>query len=398
MRGHPNGRLDARAADRGADLWEELLAFRSAGVVRLLAERLAASVQGPMKVMQVCGTHTWSFLRHGLPRLVPPELAVIAGPGCPVCVTDQTDIDWILDLCREDGVVLATFGDLMRVPGNRGSLLDLKDRGRDVRVIVSPTDVLDIALAEPGRRVVLVAIGFETTAPTVAATVLSASRLGLGNLSVILLLKRLVVALPVLLTGVSVDGLLCPGHVAAVVGAQAFEPLVRRLSLPCVVGGFEPVDILAALLEIAVRRQDAPSSPPRLVNAYPRAVTWAGNAYAQALVSSVFDEDGAAWRGLGHIPGTGYALREPFARFAVRRVCKQVRRVGGRVGRTADGVARVGDEVGCICDQVILGRAGPSECPLFGSACTPDSPIGPCMVSHEGTCAAYYHCREDDSG
>lgn len=345
----------------------------------LLAEihRLSSSQARPLRIMEVCGTHTVSIFRHGIRSLLPASITLFSGPGCPVCVTPASHIDLCLQAARQPGVILATFGDLLRVPGSSGSLADARARGEaQVEVVYSPMDALELAQKQPDAQVVFPGIGFETTAPTLAATVLAAGQRGVNNFSIIPLAKTMPAVLVELLgdAELKLSGLLCPGHVSAIIGAAAYQPLVERYKLGCAVAGFEPADILAGLLALL---QQAARGEARVDNCYPRVVTDTGNKRAQALLAQVFDEVASEWRGLGSINASGLALKSAYRQFDA------IERFGLKASAAAD-------PPGCRCGLVLKGRIQPPECPLYGRACTPISPVGPCMVSTEGTCAAYY--------
>lgn len=354
--------------------------FREREVCAALLEeirRLSTAVAGPVRIMEVCGTHTVSIFRHGIRSLLPKNITLLSGPGCPVCVTPAGHIDLCLQAAALPGVILATFGDLLRVPGSSGSLADARARGEaQVEVVYSPMDALDLARKKPEAQVVFPGIGFETTAPTLAATVLAAEQRRVENFSIIPLAKTMPVVLKELLADAELElsGLLCPGHVSAIIGADAYQPLVERYKLGCAVAGFEPADILAGLLALL---QQELSGDKRVQNCYSRVVTDKGNRRAQALLTRVFNEVPSEWRGLGHIASSGLALKSNFAVFDASK----------RFELTASAAA---DPPGCRCGLVLKGRILPPECPLYGRACTPLSPVGPCMVSTEGTCAAYY--------
>lgn len=358
--------------------WQSLNSYRSPQLVQQLADAINTSCQGRVEIMQVCGTHTWSYRRHGLAALLTRNLSLVAGPGCPICVTDARDLDWIMDLAEEKQNTLVTFGDLMRVPGSNGSLAEMQSRGADIRVVLSPLKALDIALAEPFRRVILVAIGFETTAPAVAATLQHAHRLCLSNFSILLLLKRLIPALRYLFAQEKPDGILCPGHVATVVGKQAFAFLPQELQLPSAIAGFEPVDMLLGLLDLVHQLK---AGDAKITNTYPRVVTEQGNHIAKSLMEATFEPAPSQWRGLGELPTTGYRLQDTLLRF------------GFNPPASFSPKATSGQ---CLCHLVILGKRTPQACPSFRKNCTPDNPLGPCMVSQEGTCAAHYYYPDLD--
>lgn len=332
----------------------------------------------PVRLMEVCGTHTVSIAKAGLKQVLPPHVRLISGPGCPVCVTPAAAIDQILALAMTPGITVATYGDLLKVPGSRRGedLRRCRAMGADIRVVYSPMDALELAGQMPHRQVVFLGVGFETTAPGTAITVLEAARKGLANFFMLSLLKTTTPAIRALLSrpDTAVNGLLCPGHVAAVVGSEAFRFLPEQYGLPAVVGGFEPADLLYAVYSLL--RQIADGNPT-LENEYARAVRPEGNPAAMAAMERVLEPCGSLWRGLGHIPGSGLALREEFTPWDASKAF-------GLSPVTAD------TPTPCRCGDVICGLLEPAECPLFGTACTPDAPTGPCMVSGEGACAAAY--------
>jgi hydrogenase expression/formation protein HypD len=301
-------------------------------------------------------------------------------------VTDQSEIDAFVNIARTPDVITATFGDLMRVPGTGSSLGHERAKGADVRVVYSTVDALEIARRHPDRRVVFLGVGFETTAPTIAASILAAREQGLGNYSVFSAHKRVMPALFALMAmeDIRIDGFLLPGHVSLVIGADAYRPLFARHRIPCVIAGFEPGDVLDGIHRLVGQIEE---QRPDLENAYRRAVTPEGNRKAQALLQSAFIPVDAAWRGMGRIPDSGLAIRDEFAAYDARRVFDIV-------------LEDVPEPKGCDCGQIITGRKAPPECRLFRRACTPVHPIGPCMVSSEGTCAAYYryHPEGGDGG
>ncbi|MCX7818309.1 MAG: hydrogenase formation protein HypD [Kiritimatiellae bacterium] len=330
----------------------------------------------PLRVMEVCGTHTMAVGRHGLRKRLPHSLRLISGPGCPVCVTDSGYLEAALALTAR-GVAIATFGDLLHVPtANGDSLAACRSRGGRVQVCYSPLDAVRLAAAEPSREWVFLAIGFETTIAPVLAALERAEAAGVRNLTVLVAFKRVLPAMEAVLAGgAAIDGFLCPPHVSTVIGAAAYRSIAERYRRPCVVAGFEPLDILVALVELA---RLIVADRPAVVNEYDRVVTEQGNPRAQRLIEAWLEPCVARWRGLGDLPDSGYRLRrERAVRFDAEL------RHGVRVG--------TGREVrGCRCGEVIAGRLDPPECPLFARKCTPDSPVGPCMVSSEGSCAAWF--------
>lgn len=341
-------------------------------------EQLQTTAAGvrPMTFMEVCGTHTMSAFRCGLPSVMPENITLLSGPGCPVCVTAQGDIDQLIELAFTREVIVCTYGDMLRVPGRRGSLQLARARGADIRVVYSATDALEHARQEPEREFVFAAVGFETTAPATAAVVRLAARDKLQNFSVLVSHKRVLPALRALLDSgqTRLDGLLCPGHVSVILGADVYQPLVDDYHLPCVIAGFEERLMITALTQLARQVCDGKA---QLVNQYPEAVTREGNRVALNLLEEVFEPVAARWRGLAEIPASGLGLRKEFAEFdAAKRFELEV---------PADR-----EHPKCLCGRVITATAVPSECELFGTACTPTHPIGPCMVSSEGTCQAWF--------
>ena len=327
--------------------------------------------------MEVCGTHTMAIARHGLRQLLPPGLRLVSGPGCPVCVTAIGDLDRAVALAGLPEVILATFGDLMRVPASRSTLADERAAGADVRVVYSAFEALELAAAEPDRQVVLAGIGFETTAPTVAAGILAARERGVENFSVLSLHKTMPAPMRALLDAgeTPLDGFILPGHVSVITGADAFDFLADDYGVGGVVAGFEPDDVVRGLLALAAQER------PAVQIEYSRAVTPKGNLVAQRVIERVFEPCDADWRGLGMIPGSGLALSSEFRDFS------------------ADERFEIdpGDPVepkGCRCGDVLRGLIDPSECSLFGTRCTPESPVGACMVSSEGACAAHFRYRD----
>lgn len=338
---------------------------------------LPASTGGTMRFMEVCGTHTVSLFQSGLRSMLPENVVHLSGPGCPVCVTHDAEVQAFLDMAARDDVILATFGDLVRVPGPDGtSLKHAMARGASVKIVYSPLDSLRIAEENPDRTVVFLGIGFETTAPTVAATLLTARAKGLANFRVFAMHKLVPPALKLLLADREsrIDAFLLPGHVCMVTGLSPFSFLATEWKVPSCVGGFEPADILLALCLMA---EDLRDGRAEVRNAYTRAVPPEGNPRARQLLDRVFEPGDALWRGLGLIPNSGLRLRREFA--------------------DMDALASLGIELketraipGCRCGDVLRGRISPADCPLFGRKCTPLSPVGPCMVSTEGSCAAFY--------
>ena len=329
------------------------------------------------RIMEVCGTHTMAIAEAGIRSLLPESVKLLSGPGCPVCVTPAELIDAVLALSMEKNVILASYGDMIRVPGSvpGDSLQRRRALGADVRVCYSPMDALDIAQANPTKEVVFLGVGFETTAPGTAAAVLSARERGLRNFSVWSMLKTVEPALRSLMgtEGFNVQGFLCPGHVATILGVEGFRFLPEEYRMPAVIAGFEREDILLAIYKLL---KQIAEGKPRIENEYPRAVRAEGNPLARKIMAQCFIPRKDLWRGLGEIPGSGLGLRDAFRDFDAEK----------KFGVTLPAPAKSA----CRCGEVITGRLDPAGCPLFGTRCTPEDPVGPCMVSSEGACAAWY--------
>lgn len=355
--------------------------YRDPQMVRGLAEAINAEANRPMRFMELCGTHTMAIARHGLPSMLPDDLEFVSGPGCPVCVTSAAEIDAAVGLAGIDGLCVATFGDMIRVPGSGGSLAEARAKGADVRVVYSALDAVKLAAEELGRHVAFLGIGFETTAPTVAAAIMTAKAKGLHNFSVFSCHKLLPPALAALLSGpeLGLDGFVCPGHVSTVIGAEPYQAAVEH-GLACVITGFEPTDIMAGVLMLV---RQVVSGQPKVEIQYTRAVSPAGNPKAVGMMHLVFRPVDSVWRGLGLIPQSGLTLRSEFAEFDA------MRRFELKLGQ-------VDDPPGCRCGDVLRGLIKPPDCVLFGKACNPEKPVGPCMVSGEGSCAAWFKYRRED--
>lgn len=343
-------------------------------------ESLASAVAGPVTIMEICGSHTYAIARFGIKRILPANITLVSGPGCPVCVTSASDVETAFRLASMKGVVFATFGDMLRVPGkNAKTLQRLRAEGADVRVVGSSLEVMKIAQDNPRKEVVFMGIGFETTTPTVASLIKSCALKGVGNVSLFSVHKVIPPAIDVLLDdpGLRVDGFLCPGHVSTVIGYAGYAEIPRRQKA-AVITGFEPLDIMQG---IAMILQQILEKTFRIDNQYSRVVKPEGNIKALGVMNEVFKPAVSEWRGLGTIPLSGLELREEFGAFDA------IRKLG--VEREPPGTE---EEKGCMCGSVLKGVMEPGACPLFGVACTPSTPVGPCMVSREGTCAAYYKC------
>ena len=346
-----------------------------------LAQHIGNLLPRPVRFMEVCGTHTMNIFRYGLRSILPEKLNLVSGPGCPVCVTPPEEIDYLIEIAQKPGVILATFGDLLRIPGSRSSLKEARARGAQVKIVYSPLDAVDLARKHPQEKVVFAAFGFETTAPAVAVAVLEARRDNLANMLFAVSHRTMPAALRALLSSgdVALDGLILPGHVSTITGAAYFRFVAEEFGLPAVVTGFEARHIMRGLFMLA---KQVAEGRAEVEIEYREAVTWEGNVMGQQLMRKVFEPCDARWRGLGLIPGSGLKLRSEFAGFDAREVL-EVQVPPGE------------EPQGCLCGEILCGRKLPPDCKLFAKACTPEHPVGPCMVSIEGTCAAWYGFHEE---
>ncbi|MBN2387261.1 MAG: hydrogenase formation protein HypD [Anaerolineales bacterium] len=351
--------------------------YRDAGLTRKLLAELQRTLAHEWTLMEVCGGQTHSIMRSGLDQLLPPGIALIHGPGCPVCVTPLELVDKAIALASRPEVIFASYGDMLRVPGSDRDLFAVKAAGGDVRIVYSPLDALAIARGNPDRIVVFFAIGFETTAPANAMAVLQARAQGLDNFAVLVSHVTVPAAIAALMESpdVKVDGFLAAGHVCAVMGYREYEPLAEKYRVPIVVTGFEPVDLLTGILA-CVRLLE--TGKPGVQNAYARSVTRDGNKPAQAVIQKVFALTDRAWRGIGVIPLSGYRLHDEFAAFDAEKRFPDIQEIVAQESPL------------CISGLVLQGIKKPAECPAFGRECTPRTPLGATMVSSEGACAAYY--------
>ncbi len=358
--------------------------------LELLRDRLASWSGDNLTFMEVCGTHTMAAARSGLHSLLPPKIRLISGPGCPVCVTPVDYLDHALALAKLDGVTIATFGDLMRVPGSvvpgsiddtsraaPPSLADARARGADVRIVYSPLDAIALAARYPERHVVFLGVGFETTAPILAASILIARDQELDNFSMLSAAKTIPEAMEALANAddLALNGFLCPGHVSVILGANAYLPLAENHGIPCAIAGFEPLEIMRGVASLVGQVQ---SREARVDNCYPGAVCPEGNRKARETLYRVFEPADSIWRGLGKIPGSGLALRSEYSVFDAS-------------ARFDIALPKPVEPKGCRCGEVLRGVLKPEGCGLFGTTCTPEAPRGACMVSSEGSCAAAYH-------
>lgn len=350
--------------------------YQDRELVKKLAHRIADHSTKKIRLMEFCGGHTHAIMRHGVRQLVPETIEMRSGPGCPVCVTATTDLDKVIALAQLPRVIIATFGDIVRVPGSYSSLQQTKAKGADIRIVYSTMDALEIAKANPDKSVIFAGIGFETTAPTIAASIIKARQEGLENFYVLSLLKLTPPVMRALLNlgEVKLDGIIGPGHVSVVIGSRPYEFIPKDYGVAFVISGFEPLDILLCVNKLV---EQIESDQPGVEIAYSRGVRPEGNVRALELMSEVFEADGANWRGIGIIPQSGLKIKEKYEHFDADKAFA----VSSKPAR---------EPKGCRCGDILRGVAIPPECNLFSKVCTPERPVGPCMVSSEGACAAYY--------
>ena len=350
--------------------------YRSSALAQGIISDIQRKSKTPARLMEFCGSHTVTVFRYGIRQVLPETVEMVSGPGCPVCVTANADLDKAIALAKNPDVILTTFGDMLKVPGSRSSLQEAKASGADVRMVYSTMDALKIAEANPTSSVVFLGIGFETTAPTIAASVLQAEDQGLKNYYVLSQHKLCPPVIKALLDSgeVKLHGLICPGHVSAIVGSQAWEFIARDYGIPCVVAGFEPVDVLQGVDMLVTQVENGES---KVEIAYRRGVTRQGNQQALKIMEQVFEPCPARWRGIGEVPASGLKFKEKYQRFDAELAFDIE-------------IEPVREHKGCICGDVLRGVKTPLDCRLFGKACTPEYPVGPCMVSSEGSCSAYY--------
>jgi hydrogenase expression/formation protein HypD len=350
--------------------------FREKSIVKTLADQIAGFSGPNLNLMEVCGTHTMAIFRSGIKQLLPKSINLISGPGCPVCVTSQSDIDCMLELASTRNLIITTFGDMLKVPGTESSLEKIRSSGSDIRVVYSPLDALEIARENKNKEIVFLAVGFETTSPVIASVVDDARKLKLSNFSVYCCHKLIPPAMAALLTAreIKISGFLCPGHVSSIIGTKAYQFIAREFKIPCVVSGFEPTDILETILML--QKQIAQNTASVEIQ-YKRAVHPQGNIPAQEMLKRVFSACDADWRGLGTIPQSGLKLNPDYAAFDARSKFQLKTK-------------KAFEPKNCLCGEVLRGVKTPAQCKLFARACNPENPYGPCMVSSEGTCSAWY--------
>ncbi len=353
--------------------------FRDPALARRILTEIRTLADRPMAFMEFCGGHTHAIMQFGIRQLMPTTVRLLSGPGCPVCVTSQAEIDQAIALSQLPGVILTTFGDMVRVPGTQFTLQEAAANGADVRIVYSPMDAMRLAQAHPDKEVVFLGVGFETTAPGVAASILQAQALGVNNYSIFSIHKLTPPAMRAILDmgEVRLHGVIGPGHVSTIIGSHAWRFLPQEYGIPVVISGFEPVDILVAIRELVAM---VVHNEAAVINAYGRAVSPRGNERAQELMYRVFEVAEADWRGFGLLPGSGLAIRAAYGDFDAKR-------------RFTLPAIPSREPPGCRCGEVLRGIIEPPQCPLFDRACTPANPRGPCMVSDEGACAAYFLYR-----
>lgn len=358
-----------------------LTEFKDAKIVQKIIDKINRfQFTETISLMEVCGTHTVAIFRNGIKNLLPNNIRLISGPGCPVCVTGAGDIDRAIEIARMPQVIFTTFGDMLRVPGSSSSLLRARSEGADVRIVYSCLDALKIARENQGKDIVFFGIGFETTSPTIAATLVQAKQQQITNFFILSSFKLIPPALDALVTDerLKIDGFIMPGHVSVIIGSHPYERVAKKYHIPCAVAGFEPVDILAAIYLLLKQKQDDSS---KVDIQYTRVVHPEGNPQAQALLSRVFKPCDSVWRGLGIIPKSGLRLSREYSKFAAEN-------------RYDVKITPAQDMEGCRCDEILKGLITPAECPLFRKKCNPENPFGACMVSSEGTCATRYKYGE----
>jgi len=350
--------------------------YRDKTLCDKVLDDIHASVKKEIRIMEVCGTHTASIFRYGLRDLLPDNIKLLSGPGCPVCVTSQKEIDKSIALARQDNTIIATYGDMLRVPGSESSLEKERTAGRDIRIIYSALDAIKFAEDNPDSNVVFLGVGFETTAPATAVSIMEADKKNLKNYSTLCCHKLITPAMRILLESgdANIDGFLCPGHVSAILGSEDYMFIADEYKTPCVIAGFEPLDVLESIRMLIHLFN---SGKPAVEIQYSRCIKPKGNQKAKTLLFSVFEPEDTIWRGLGVIPESGLKLKDQFSQFDSNRLSD---------------LSHIESEAppGCMCGDILKGIKLPMDCPLFGKKCTPERPIGPCMVSSEGTCGIYF--------
>lgn len=360
---------------------KHLSEYRNPTLAKQLLKNIQALSTKKVNLMEVCGTHTMAISKHGLRQLIPQNITLLSGPGCPVCVTANSDLDKAIALAESPKAILTTFGDMMKVPGSYSSLANEKANGRDIRVVYSTLDALKIAEENPHKKVIFFGVGFETTSPTIALSILEAKKKRLDNYSVFCRHKTVPPAMIALLAlgEVKIDGFICPGHVSTIIGSHPYEPIARKHGIPCVITGFEPLDVLQSIYMLTKQIEESRSE---VEIQYRRSVRPKGNQHATQAMEKVFENTDAEWRGIGVIPSSGQAIRPKYSHFDAEKLFEVE-------------TPPTKEPKGCSCGEILRGVKFPYQCRLFGKACTPESPVGPCMVSTEGSCAAYYRYHRE---
>jgi hydrogenase expression/formation protein HypD len=360
--------------------------FRRKNLIKQTADKISKTAScDKVNIMEVCGTHTQNFRRFGLNRLIPNSINLIAGPGCPVCVSTQVYIDKAITLAKQKDIIILTFGDMLRVPGSSYSLEKQRAEGSDVRIVYSAWDSLKLAKDNPTKKIIFLAVGFETTAPTIGLSILAAKKENLNNLFFFSSLKLIPPAMGYLVkdTRLNLQGFLCPGHVSTIIGTKPYEFIPKRYKIPCCVAGFEPLDILEGIYMLL---KQIINNKPRVINQYVRVVRQKGNPKAQKIISKVFKISDSSWRGLGSIAQSGLKIKNEFSNFDAERVFSvKLQTPNSLPGRQAGKL-----QTQCRCGDILKGLISPMDCLLFAKTCSPDNPKGPCMVSAEGACNAHY--------
>lgn len=353
--------------------------FRDKRLIRLVAGNVEKTVDPKRcyRFMEVCGTHTMSIARYGLKHLLPSNIKLLSGPGCPVCVTPTSFIDKAVSYSGLKDVVIATFGDMMKVPGSESSLEKVRSERGNIKVVYSTLDALSLAVKNPNKRIIFLGVGFETTAPTIAAAIKEAKERGIDNFFVLSGHKIMPPALKALIEdrNLNLDGFILPAHVSTIIGSRPYGFISRSYNIPCVIAGFEPLDIMQGIYMLI---RQVSQEEPKVEIQYERVVRPSGNKLAQSILKDVFKVADSEWRGLGLIPKSGLAIRREFSSLDSEKNFE------------IKPVKRIGDKKGCICGEILKGLKTPPDCRLFDRGCSPEHPIGPCMVSSEGTCSAWY--------
>jgi hydrogenase expression/formation protein HypD len=354
--------------------------YRDKGLVKKLVKQIQDLSKKPVSFMEVCGGHTMSIQKFGIPSLLPDNIKLISGPCCPVCVSDRKYIDQAIAYSRLEDIIITTYGDLIRVPGSTSSLDEERAKGADIRIVYSVLDALTIAKENKLKKIVFLGIGFETTAPSSAAGIIRAQMAGLSNFYVFSSHKIMPPAMEALIDeGVNLDGYIAPGHVSTITGIGIYENIPKKFGLGCVVSGFEPVDLLRAIYMLVKQVEE---NNPKVEIAYTRVVKPEGNIKAQQMMEEVFELRDDWWRGLGVLPKSGLGINEKYRNFDAEKMIPVE-------------VEPTREDKGCICGEILKGLKNPKDCKLFAKACTPNNPVGACMVSHEGSCHAYYRYNRD---